>query len=568
MAIRTLLRLVFVLAACVIVASVIASTTSPQTAATVTPAPAPEPAATRPAEPSPVATHVVPASGGVFIEGLVGRPGEFNPLLSPASQADSDVTSLIFSGLTRRDDNGHITGDLAEQWQVSGDASVITFTLRQGLSWHDGAPVTADDVLYTVQALQGNDFPVVSWLKDLWEGVRAERIDDLTVRLILPQPYAPFLQYTTLGLIPAHLLAGKGPAAREDFADNPVGAGPYAFAERSDDQVVLSAFSRYKGPAPLIPRLEFRYYADQTGAIAALKSGQILALSDVTPEQGEGLATSGIPVYWAPRASQAFVIFNLALPFFDDADVRRALMLAIDRQSIVDSVLEGKARLSEGPFLLSSWATTPLTETLAYDPAQARAILDQAGWRDTNKDGVRERDGVNLEFGLLTNDDPARVQVAERIGRAWTAVGAAVEVQVIDSNDLVQDYLKTRNFEAVLFGLTDLPDDPDPYEMWHSSQTAPAGLNFAGFASQQADEILEQARRTGDMVTRKNLYASFQSIFSADNPALYLYEPMFGYAVSPKVQGVRLGYITEPADRLRSLADWYVLTAVVAEPSK
>jgi len=558
---RALARLLLIGAAVLIVATLAASRQA-------SPAPVPPTATVTATTTAVPITRVVPAEGGVYIEGLVGRSRILNPLAAPANQPDEDVASLVFSGLTRRDDNGHIVPDLAERWQVSADTTMYTFTLRMGLLWHDGEPVTADDVVYTIQALQSDEFSPAPWLMDLWKGVSAIKLDRQTVRLTLPQPYAPFLQYTTLGLLPAHILAGRGDAGRDVYDTLPLGTGPYRLRERSDERIVLEAFSGYRGPTPMIPRLEFRYFADTPAAIAALRAGKVSAVADLTLDQAESLEKeTGIRVYWARRASQTLIVFNLSLPFFDDSSVRRALQMAIDRQALVQTALNGKATVSQGIYLSTSWVNSAPPKAGTADMYAAESLLAGAGWIDSDKDGVREKNGVKFEFGLLTSDDPARVRVAEEIARAWTRLGAAVEVQVTTPQALLQDYLKPRRFEAVLVGVVGIPDDPDPYEMWHSSQRGADGLNFSGFASQPADEILEEARRSGDTARRKELYAQFQDILTDQVPAIVLYEPMFAFAVSNKVQAVRLSSITEPGDRFRHLSEWYMTTRTVTMPN-
>jgi peptide/nickel transport system substrate-binding protein len=513
------------------------------------------------------ATQVVPMQGGTYIEGLVGRPGVIHPLFAPANQCDSDLVALVYSGLTRRNDQGHIVPDLAERWDISPDARIYTFALRSNARWHDGAPVTANDVVYTVQALQGSDARIVPWLKELWKGVVAERVSDQVVRLTLPAPYAPFLQYTTLGLLPAHILAGRGDDAREAFEAHPVGSGPYRLRDLTRERAVLEAVREDRFPTPMIPRLEFRYYRDLPSALSALRRDEIMAVADIPLDQAESLApSSSITLHWARRASQALILFNLSLPFFEDADVRRALFNAIDRPLLVQTALKDKAIASGGPFLTSSWASAGVSEPAGI--AAARALLDKAGWTDTDGDGIRQHNGVKLEFGLLTNDDATRVMVAQDIARAWTSIGASVEVQIISSYGLIQDYMQPRRFEAVLFGWGSIADDPDPYEQWHSTQSGPNGLNFTGFASHALDEILEQARQTGDQAKRRELYARVQQILMDQLPALPLYEPMFAFAVSNKVQAVRLSYITEPGDRFRHLAEWYVMTRKITITEK
>lgn len=504
-------------------------------------------------------SEVVPAPGGVFVEGLAGQPGWLSPLLAPGNPCDRDIGALVFSGLTKRDENGGISPDLATSWQISADTRTYTFTLRIDARWHDGAPVTADDVVYTVAALQSSTPGATPWLASLWRGVSAEKLSTHSVRLTLPAPYAPFMEYTTVGLLPAHILQGTGDDGLDRYNARPIGTGPYLVSERNRLHTVLTAFDAY--PAPMIPRLEFVYYPDHTTALRALAAGQVNAVAGVTPADVPSLAGHSITTYWAPRASQAMVYFNLSLPFFEDAATRRALAAAIDRTALVNTALAGRARPATSIYLSTSWAATPTPA--ATSGLTASAMLDAAGWIDTDRDGVRERHGVKLEFGLLTPSDATHVEIATAIARAWTALGAAVDVQMTDAQTLSTDYIQPRRFEALLVEWADLPQDPDPYEFWHSSQAAGPGLNLSGFASQTADEIMEQARQTGDQAQRKALYARVQAIIADLVPAVPLYEPFFGYAVSDSVKQVRLGFISEPADRFRYSGEWYLQTRTI-----
>ncbi len=560
---RALARVVLAAAGLVVVVSLVASVPRP-TAAVPTPALTPTP----PPTPSPATTTVVvPAAGGVYIEGVAGRHLTLNPLTAPMNQPDRDVVALVFSGLVTRDENGHIAPDLAEQWEVSADGRYFTFLLRSDAKWHDGAPVTADDVVYTVGALQSGEFDAAPWLVQLWQGVDVDKVSERIVHLGLPEPYAPFLQYATLGLLPAHVLAGTGESGKDAFEAHPVGSGPFQVRQRTAGRIVLEAFPDYYGAKPMIPQIEFRFYRDRQSAIAALKAGEVLGVAGISIEEAVALEKeAGIRVHWSASAEYDVILFNLSLPFLDDAEVRRALLMAIDRKGLVETVLAGKGTPGDGPFLPSSWAYAAGGRTWPYDPQGAGAILDKAGWRDTDGDSLRERDGVKLEFALLTNDDETRVAAAQYVAGAWAQIGARVEVHVVSSYGLVHEYLQHRYFEAVLFGWAGIPDDPDPYEMWHSSQREGTGLNFTGFASHRADEILEAARRTGDPSQRKALYARFQDIFADQLPALILYYPMFPIAVSDKLQAVRFSFVTEPGDRFRHFHEWYLMTKHIVVP--
>ncbi len=227
---------------------------------------------------------------------------------------------------------------------------------------------------------------------------------------------------------------------------------------------------------------------------------------------------------------------------------------------MVDDILGGQGVVAASPIMPFSWAYDPGVRRSAYDPDRSRALLDEAGWRDEDGDGIREKDGEPLRLSLLTNDDEVRVRILEAVVESWEDVGVNVLPQTTNISTLVRDFLKPRRFDAVLFGWSNLPGDPDPFPLWHSSQTGVEGQNYCGYANGEVDRLLEEGRRIHDREEREEMYLQFQQIFAEEVPALLLFYPIYNYAVDSRVQGVQVGPMIDSGGRFYSVSDWYIKT--------
>mgnify|MGYP000689968202 FL=1 len=510
-----------------------------------------------------LATAVVPDTGGTYAEGLVGSPSYINPILSHYNPVDQDIVALVFSGLTTTDPHGVIIPDLAERWEISEDGLHYTFHLRKDVRWHDGAPLTSNDVRFTIQAIQDPGYQGPPELSELWRPVTVETPDDYTVVFTLPEPFAPFLEYTTQPLIPSHVLSTVAPTLlpTSQFNAQPVGTGPYRVADTTASYVLLEANPYYYGPRPHIARIQLNFYPDRESLLAAYRRGEVAGVGQLLPQELNELRRDPrLNLYSAPYSGYAMVFLNLERPFLQDPVVRRALWQAIDRQKLVDRFLDGQGLIVDTPILPDSWAFDPGAPRVSYDPSAAAAALEAAGWRDDGS-GVRSRDGVRLEFTLLTNaDDPVRVQMIEEIAREWGAIGIRVTPASVDMTTLVRDHLYARNYDAVLYGWNLPAADPDPYPLWHSSQATGDGQNYVGFRDPESDALMEQARRTADRNQRRELYRQFQRRFVEQAPGLVLYQPVYTYGVSRQVHGVQITPLLTPGDRFRTVCDWFIAT--------
>jgi peptide/nickel transport system substrate-binding protein len=529
-------------------------------------------------------TEWVAGRGGTYVEALAGTPQFINPLLCQTYEADGDLCSLLFNGLTRLDHRGEVVPDLAERWEVAPDGLSYTFHLRQGIRWHDGTPLTAADVVFTVKLLQDPAYPGPPDWGELWRSVEVTQIDAQTVRFDLQEPFAPFLDYTSVGVLPRHVLQGV-PAAElpaHTFNLNPIGTGIYQLSEIVTDtgrisHVILSANPFYFDHRPLITRLQFKFFPSYQAAYQAYLDDEVQGVGRIASENlGDARTNPDLQLFTSalPKYSLIYLNHNSeTAPFLAEPEVRQALLYAIDRQALVDEVLGGQAIVAHSPVLPESWAYDPAVPTYEYDPDRAATLLEEAGWRTPNTASrsdidtttpvsstveARVKDGRSLAFTILVPDDPTKLSVAEEIARQWAQVGVQAAIEPV-AVGLLSEHLVPRNYEAALVDLDfTLAGDPDPYPFWHQTQTEPPGQNYAGYNDREVSEILEEARLTPGREARTELYRRFQQRFAEDVPALLLFHPVYTYGVDRYVYGVNVGPIVRPGDRFLGIADWYV----------
>ena len=512
-------------------------------------------------------TVLRPGRGGTYVEGMVGHPHYLNPLLS-SSQVDRDICALVFGGLTRLDAYGEVEPDLASRWDVSLDGLTFTFYLRSDVYWHDGAPVTADDVVFTIGWLQSSDFPGSPDLgAELWQAVTVEKLGRYMVRFTLPgpYPYAPFLDYTTVGILPAHILEGVPVASLPNVGFNlhPVGNGPFQVdeIEVQDEAIttmVLKQYSRYYGTKPYLERVQFRFYQNDQMVFDAYEAGEVEGIARISPSNLPRARTlSDLDLFSAQIAEYGIVFLNMEIPFFREQEVRQALLYALDRQRIIDGLLEGHALVAHSPLIPGTWAYDEDVRRYEYDPGVANELLNAAGWVVAAEgDGVRRKGGQMLAFTLLTSSEPERMRVAHMLTEQWATLGVTVTVETASQLE-VREALENRDFEAVIVHLA-LPGDPDPYPFWHETQIE-SGQNYAGFSHRRISEVVEQARVSINRERRQELYYEFQDIFAQEVPALLLYVPVYTYGVDERIHDVQVEPLMYPSDRFRTISDWWIV---------
>ncbi len=502
-------------------------------------------------------------AGGRYVEGVVGQPQRVNPLFAHLNDVDRDLVRLVFAGLTRLGPNGQILPDLAQSWDVSADGRTYTFRLRPDLTWHNGDPLTAADVVFTFSLLADPDLPGDSALAQFWQEVKCQELEVYLLRCQLPEPFAPFLSFTTIGILPKGVLAGVDAQAlfAHPFNGTPMGSGPFRLLSLDATRAVLERNPSYHLGAPKIQEIELRFYPDEHAALTALHRQEIMGLllsPNVGADELNALAAEGdFRLYSANGTTYTLLYLNNVSPLFSDQRLRRAVALAINRDALVAGFLAGRALRADSPISPGTWAADPELEALPYDPAQARQLLEEAGWRQDAASSVRRQGDVELRFPLLTDSDPLRLAMAQEIGRHLLEVGIQAVVTPLAASELVRDALLPRDYEAAIFGW-ELGYDPDPYPAWHSSQVGPQGRNLANYTSAEADAILERARISTNLSERQVLYYRFQRLFLADVPSLPLYYPIYNYFVHKSVRGITLGTFFDTSARFNNVQEWTV----------
>jgi peptide/nickel transport system substrate-binding protein len=514
-------------------------------------------------------TTPVPVSGGIYTEGLIGTLKRLNPLLAVNNSVDRDICRLVFSSLVTFDSLGNPQPDLAESWGMSQDGTLYNFSLRKDLVWHDGNPITADDVIFTVELMRTAGGILPADLVSFWKDVEVKGLSEQQLQFRLPESFAPFLNYLTFGVLPKHLLEGVTPAklAEDSFNLHPVGSGPYQFDHFLMDQnqiigVVLKAFDRYYVHKPYIDQFVLRYYPDAKTALEAYQAGEVQGISQVdTDTLPAALAQPGLSLYTSRQPRLMLVYLNLKnddVAFFQDAAFRRALLAGINRQSIMDQVFAGQAVMADGPILPGNWAYYDHIDHLSYDLSGALNMLKDAGYElaKDSSDLINTKDSKSVAFQLLYPDLPAYQSVAEALKKDWASLGITVDLEAKPYAELISQRLEQHVYQAALvqISLSNSPD-PDPYPFWDQAMTE-SGQNYSQWDNRTASEFLEQARVTVDQGERIRLYHNFQVTFSKEMPSLPLFYPMYTYAIDSQVQGVQIGPLFDASDRFADAVNW------------
>jgi peptide/nickel transport system substrate-binding protein len=497
-----------------------------------------------------------PAYGDIIVDGSIGDASNLIPLLS-SDATSHDVANLIYNGLVKYDKNLNIIGDLAESWEISRDGLVITFHLRRGVRWHDGHPFTADDVLFTYQLTVDPKTPT-AYSGDFLKVKKAEVLDAHTFRATYDKPFAPALMSWGSAILPKHLLAGQD-ITRTPLARKPIGTGPYKFKEWVTGQKIALIYNQdYFEGRPYIDGYILRIIPDMATMFLELRAGGIdrmgLTPLQYTRQTENRLFHRNYNKFRYLSFSYTFVGYNLKNPLFTDKRVRQALAMAIDKEEIIKGVLLGLGQPATGPFKPGTWAYNPNVRRYPQDAAKARALLAEAGWLDSNSDGILEKDGKPFVFELLISQgNEVRGKCAEIIQRRLAEIGIKVKIRVVEWAAFVNDFINKRRFDATILGWT-IPLDPDLYDVWHSSKTGPQELNFISFKNEEVDRLLEKGRSTFDLKERKSCYDRIQEILAEEQPYTFLYVPDALPIVQARFRGIELA----PLGIGHNFIKWYV----------
>ncbi len=516
---------------------------------------------------------VIPRKGGTINEGFINSPRFINPVLA-VSETDRELVSLVYTGLTRINDNGDIVPAIAESVDINADGTEYIFKIREDAVFHDSRSVLAEDVLFTIQTVQNPAFK--SPRRAQWEGVTVEALGEREVKFTLSKPYAAFLTSTRLGILPKHIWQSISPdeLPYSTFNINPIGSGPYQIdsvelnSSGIPEFIGLSSFSKFVLGEPYITHFNARFYGSDEERISALRNGDISSLAGI----GNQIATDLVAQDYTLRSSTLGRIFALFLnqneaPVLAHREIRQALSESVDKQAIVDQVLDGFGTITNSP--IPEFALDKITSLVGEEPAaQAQptadilATLAKGGWV-IGADGILTKTtkagGEKLIFSIYTSDNPELKQTAEILQNTWKSIGAQVDVKVFEPGQFSNTVIRGRDYDSLLFGIT-ISRDLDFYSFWHSSERNDPGLNIALYTNAKADKLLESARTLVSSAERSEAQRKFALEVINDVPAIFLYSPHFIYVVPPKLKGYNEKRLRAPGDRFYDIYKWYTET--------
>ena len=498
-----------------------------------------------------------PAHGDAIVEGSIGDVSGFLTAVTSDS-ASHTAANYVFNGLVRYDKNLKLEGELAESWEVSPDGKRITFRLRKGVTWHDGAPFTSEDVLFTYRRMIDPNTPT-AYAEDFKQVKRAETPDPSTFVVEYGKPFAPALASWGMHVLPKHLLAVYPDISRSPLNKKPVGTGPFRFVEwKTGEKTVFETNPDYFEGRPYLSRVVTRVIPDPATMFLELKSGGI-DMMGVTPLQYTRQTETEefrklFHKYRYLSFGYTYLGFRLSHPLFSDQRVRQAIAHAIHKKEIIDGVLFGLGQEATGPYKPGTWVHNPDVKRYPYDPQRAKALLGEAGWKDADGDGVLEKEGRKFSFTVLTNaGNESRAKTAAIIQQNLDGVGVKMEIRTLEWAAFINEFVDKRKFDAVILGWS-IPQDPDQYDIWSSKKTGPKELNFVGFQNAEVDRLLEEGRRTFDLEKRKKAYSRIQEILAEEQPYVFLYYPDALPVVHKRIHGIE----PAPAGISYNFIKWYV----------
>jgi len=496
--------------------------------------------------------------GDTIIEGSIGEPSVLIPMLAGDASSHA-IAGLVFNGLVKYDTDLTLIGDLAESWHISDDGLVITFFLKKGVKWSDGVEFTAADILFGFNTITDEKTPT-AYSEDFRQVVKAEVVDRYTFRVTYGKPFAPALaSWGNLTVLPKHLLEGKD-ITKSELGRSPVGMGPYKFVRWTPGQeVVLESNHDYFEGRPFIDRYVSRIIPDPATMFLELKTGgvDVMGLTPIqyTKQTVSAFFKKNYTKHRYPVPSYTYLGFNLKRPLFADKRVRQALAYGIDKKELVDGVLRGLGSPATGPYVPGTWPYNPDVKRHDYDKEKALNLLNEAGWEDSNGDGILDRQGKDFEFTILTNmGNDTRLKAATIIQWRLKQLGIKVEIKTVEWATFINEFIDKRRFDAVILGWS-LGLDPDQYDIWHSTKTKEKEFNFVSFDNSEVDELLDRGRRSFDKEVRKKVYDRIQDILAEEVPYIFLYVPDATPIIHNRFKGV------EPAPligMMYNFPEWYV----------
>ncbi len=508
---------------------------------------------------------LVPVSGGIYSEGIIGSYTNANPIFA-SNDVDVSVSKLLFSGLLSYDNENNLVGDLADSWSVDTSGKVYTVKLRQEVRWHDGQPFTANDIVYTIRAIQNPDTRSPHF--SAWQGIKTQAVSDHEVTFTLPNILASFPYSLTIGILPKHKLESVPFADLRGSLFNtvePVGTGPFRWkdvevvgstAEEREQRIALSAYADYHRGRAHIDEYIVRAFLNEASLMSRFEQGRLNAVAGALSLP---LAGKDVREFTIPLNGAVMVFLNTHSAAVSDVKVRRALTQATDQGSLISQL--GKAASVDGPLLPEHIGYDAQFMQYGFAAEQASALLDEAGWLIDAATGIRTKDGKKLEIKLKTLNSTEYALVANQLQKQWRAVGVELAVESLEQADL-QTYIDRRDYDAIIHGII-MGSDADQFAYWHSSQAdvlSQRRLNFSDYKSSVTDSALESGRTRIDPELRAAKYTPFLQTWREDAPAIALYRPRFMYTVYGQLHNFNDKGMNSPVDRLNNVHEWMIRT--------
>jgi peptide/nickel transport system substrate-binding protein len=505
-----------------------------------------------------------PTPGGTYVEGVVGEFTNANPLYA-TNAVDATVAKLVFAGLLTHNDKNQLVGDLAESWSSDDRGRVYTIKLRENLRWHDGKPLTSEDVVFTYETIKNAD--AQSPLRSGWQGVEVKAVDNRTVEFTLPNSLASFAYGLTNGIVPKHILSDVPSADLRSTTFNttqPIGSGPFKWqaievsgASLSNRRVsvALTKSSSYHLGEPKLDNFTVRAFRDTKQMISSYEKRELNGMAGLTA-MPEGLRTEAT-LYAFPQSAAIMTFFKTNQGVLKDKEVRQALVRSADTTAI-RKALGFPVKTVDGPILRGQVGYDASIVQFGTDIEAARNQLTKAGWVLDDGKELREKEGVPLEFTIYGESGSETRIVTRMLQDQWKKVGVKANVELQEARDF-QITLSQHSYDALVRGVA-IGLDPDVFPCWHSSQ-AKGRLNFSEYSSSKADVSLESARTRIDTKLRTEKYKPFLEAWREDAPALGLYQPRSVYVTKGKISGLNLHEINSSVDRLADVHEWMIRRA-------
>jgi peptide/nickel transport system substrate-binding protein len=514
----------------------------------------------------------IPVAGGDFTHGTINSPRFINPLLAN-SETDKSLTNLIYSGLMRNE-NGEMILDLASQLEISDDGLEYTFHIDKNAKFHDGKPVTSEDVIFTIN--KAKDPELKGNKRSNWEGINVEKIDEKTLKIILNQPFEPFIQNTSLGILPKHIWQDITATefAFSIYNSNPVGSGPYKIKKITRDQLgipktyILESNKDFISGKPLINEITFKFAKNEDELFDWYKNNKIDSYFGISPDKANQLEKAGFEIndLILPRIFGVF--FNQNKPsVLATNNVRNALNIAIDKQKIIQEILFGYGEEISNPIPKNfNEEELEILTGQNIDQEQrikeAQKILEKAGWEkgEDNIYVIKDKEEKKmLTFSIATTNVPELIETANKIAEVWNKIGAQIEVKVYEQNDFSQNIIRPRNYDAILFGIA-VNKISDLYAFWHSSQRNDPGLNIAGYANIAVDASLDKIKKIFDIKNAQEEIKKIETEIQKDIPVITIYSPQLLYAINSKIKINNMTNINTPDEIFNHAHKWHIKT--------